>query len=129
MKNDKRGLSHMLASLGYSLQGLWAAVKGESAFRQELVFGVPHLLLSWLLPLAFPVRLYMTALFFALLVVELLNSAIEAVVDLASPEYHVLAKRAKDMASAAIFLTIVLIAVSWFAIVVNIVAFKADLSH
>ena len=121
MKNGKRGFSHMMASLGYSLQGLWAAVKGEAAFRQEIILGVPHLLAAWLLPVAFQVSLYLTAIFFVLLAVELLNSSIEAVVDLVSPEYNLLAKRAKDMASAAIFLILVLIGVSWFAVAVKLI--------
>lgn len=113
MKPGKTGLARLLAAAGYSWQGLKAAYRHEAAFRQEL------LLVLVGVPLAFVVgddkleRLLLVGVLLLLLVVELLNSAIEAVVDLASPEYHSLAGRAKDLGSAAVLLTSLLVAATW----------------
>ena len=70
--------------------------------------------LSILLPFELTQRLLLNGLWLILLSVELLNSAIEAVVDLASPEYHELAKRAKDMGSAAVLMVLTALGVAWF---------------
>ena len=94
------GCKHFLAACCYSLDGLKAAW-GEAAFRQEIVLGLITVPLAWLLPLGFWPAVLLNLIWLALLAIELLNSSLEAVVDLASPEYHQLAKRAKDMASAA----------------------------
>ena len=97
----------------YSLQGLRHAIKNEAAFRQEAILVVIALILLPFLPLSLP---WKALLFFAtcsILIVELLNSAIESVVDLVSPEYHELAGRAKDFGSAAVLLCLVMIGVVW----------------
>lgn len=114
----KRGFARLLAAFFYSLSGLRSAFVSEAAFRQEL------LLFFVLLPVLFflPVSGYLKSLLLIVntmvLIVELLNSGIEAVVDMTAHEYHSLAKRAKDMASAAVLITIVLAAVLWvYAIV------------
>lgn len=89
------------------------AITNEAAFRQEAVILVALLIVLWFLPCAL---LWKGVLFFAstsVLIVELLNSAIESVVDLASPRYHDLAKRAKDLGSAAVLLSIVCALVLW----------------
>jgi len=115
MKNESRGFVHLMKSTKYSLQGLWMAVKNESAFRQELFtclvlvptgFYIADSLLSWTV-LMIPL--------FTLLITELLNSALEAVVDRVGTEIHELSGRAKDMASAAVFLNIIFLLVVWGA--------------
>lgn len=99
----------------YSYQGLFAAVRHESAFRQEALLAVA------LLPLAFWLgRTWMEVAVLALtvvlvLIVELLNSAIEAVVDRISFDWHELAKRAKDYGSAAVHLSLLLCGGVWAA--------------
>jgi len=109
----KTGIARIWAALFYSLNGLRFAIRNESAFRQEsFIVGVLLVVLLFL-PLSF---LWKLLLFFAsivVLIVELLNSSIESVVDMASPEYHILAKRAKDLGSAAVLVSIVLLIVLW----------------
>lgn len=107
------GLTRIIKATGYSWQGLRAAWQNESAFRQEVT------LCLIMLPLAFVVGQTMmeTALLIALLgvvlITELLNSAVEAVVDRVGDEHHDLAGRAKDMGSAAVFISLVLTAIVW----------------
>ncbi|PID41215.1 MAG: diacylglycerol kinase [Proteobacteria bacterium] len=113
MKSKKKGITRIWYAYNYSLAGLKAAYRHEAAFRQEL------LLFLLLLPviLIIPVSPIFTVLLFLVnglvLIVELLNSAIETVVDMVSPDYHELAKRVKDIASAAVFISLLLAAVVW----------------
>jgi diacylglycerol kinase (ATP) len=111
----KTGLARIFHATGYSLAGLRAAYTGESAFRQEV----------WLLIVATPLAFWLgqgwvqTALLLGslmlVLIVELLNSGIEAAIDRVSFELHDLSKRAKDLASAAVLLSLVLSAGIWGA--------------
>ena len=104
----KIGIARIWAAFFYSLNGLGFAISNEAAFRQEAGIVAILLIVLLFLPLSL---LWKGLLFFAttsVLVVELLNSAIESVVDIASPEYHDLAKRAKDLGSAAVLVSIVL---------------------
>ncbi|MBT9494757.1 MAG: diacylglycerol kinase [Paucibacter sp.] len=111
----RTGLARILHATGYSLAGLRAAYTGESAFRQE----------TWLLIIATPLAFWLgqgwvqTALLLGslmlVLIVELLNSGIEAAIDRVSFELHDLSKRAKDLASAAVLLSLVLSAGIWGA--------------
>lgn len=97
----------------YALEGLKACFQTERAFRQELglccLFGV----LSCCLSIDWSLRLLLWSSLILILVTELLNSAIEAVVNLVSPTFHPLAKRAKDMAAASVFLSFVYFAALW----------------
>ncbi len=109
----KTGIARIWAAFFYSLNGLRFAIFNEAAFRQEVCIVVVLLVVLLFLPLSL---LWKGLLFFAttsVLVVELLNSAIESVVDMASPEYHDLAKRAKDLGSAAVLVSIVFAIVLW----------------
>lgn len=109
----KTGITRIWAAFFYSLSGLRHAITNEAAFRQEIVAVVIAIILLIFLPLS---SAWKGLLFFAtasLLVVELLNSAIESVVDMVSPEYHDLAKRAKDLGSAAVLVSIVIAVVLW----------------
>ena len=109
----KTGIARIWAAFFYSLNGLRFAISNEAAFRQEVCIAVVLLVVLLFLPLSL---LWKGLLFFSttsVLVVELLNSAIETVVDIVSPEYHELAKRAKDLGSAAVLVSIVLVIVLW----------------
>jgi len=111
--NKKTGIARILAAFRYSVCGLLAAFKEEAAFRQELFLYIVFLPLLFLLPVS---HFFKALLLFAhtgVLIVELLNSAIEAIVDLASPDYHPLAKQAKDMGSAAVLLSILVVFALW----------------
>lgn len=117
MKPGKTGVARIIDATIYSMQGLKACWIHEAAFRQNLALSVVLFLASfavaanavqWLL-LVFPL--------FVLIISELLNSAVESVVDRIGPEKHELSRRAKDSASAAVFLCLMLIALCWFAII------------
>ena len=109
----KQGLTRLFNALGYSRDGLAAAWKHEAAFREEVL----------LLLVAVPLALYfgqdglaralLIGSLLLVLIVEVLNSGLEAIVDKASPEKHELAKRAKDMGSAAVLLALINAAVVW----------------
>ncbi len=107
------GLKRIINASFYSIAGLKAAIQHEASFRQELLASI--LMLPILIWLPIPSYLkWMTVLAHLLvLITELLNSAVEAVVDLASPEYHLLAKRAKDLGSAAVLLTLIPTGLLW----------------
>ncbi|ANH68434.1 diacylglycerol kinase [Mitsuaria sp. 7] len=111
----RTGLDRILHAAGYSWDGLRAAYRGESAFRQETwltIIGVP--LAFWVGRDWVQVALLAGSLILVL-IVELLNSAVEAVVDRVSFELHDLSKRAKDIASAAVLLSLVLAGGIWAA--------------
>jgi diacylglycerol kinase (ATP) len=111
----KTGIDRIWAAFFYSLNGLRHAISNEAAFQQEIFIVVIASIALLFLPLSF---LWKGLLFFAtasLLVVELLNSAIESVVDMVSPEYNLLAKRAKDLGSAAVLVSIVIALVLWIS--------------
>lgn len=116
MKNGKTGLSHFFAAFGYSISGFKYAFD-EMAFRQELMLGGVHVLLLCLLDVHVLLAVVVSVLFALLLVVELINTAIETVVDLVSPEYNVLAKKAKDVSSAAEAVALLTYLVSWIVAV------------
>ncbi len=116
-KPGDTGLTRLFRAVGYSASGLRAAWQHESAFRQEC------LLVAVLVPAAFWVgeRPFDIALLIAAavqtLAFELINSAVEAVVDRIGHEHHELAGRAKDIASAAVAISLVLLAVVWLGYV------------
>lgn len=113
MKPGKTGLARIVAAFGYSVQGLKAAYRHEAAFRQEcwLVAVLLPIALIWNVGLLAKVLLIGSLLL--ILIIELLNSALEAVVDRIGPEYHELSGRAKDIGSAAVLLTLLLAAITW----------------
>ena len=107
------GMTHCFSALKYSAQGFIACFKDESAFRQECALAIPHFIMLCVIQMDLWMRVLLGGLWFVLIAVELLNSGIEAVVDLASPEQHALAKKAKDCGSAAVMCVLVLIAGCW----------------
>lgn len=115
----KTGLRRVWNALGYSLAGLKAAYLCEDAFRQEVWLAVVLLPTALLLPLPWIGRGLMIASVLLVLVVELLNSAIEAVVDRVSLENHRLAKRAKDIGSAAVLVSLLQVAVVWACVLLQ----------
>lgn len=115
----KTGLRRVWNALGYSLAGLKAAYLCEDAFRQETWLAVLLIPTALLLPLPWIGRGLMIASVLLVLVVELLNSAIEAVVDRVSLENHRLAKRAKDIGSAAVLVSLLLVLVVWVCVLLQ----------
>ena len=109
----KQGLTRLINALGYSRDGLAAAWKNEAAFREEVLLAAIAIPLAIVLGKTGIERALLIGAFLLILIVEILNSGLEAVVDKASPEKHELAKRAKDMGSAAVLLSLVNAAVIW----------------
>ncbi len=107
------GLARIGGAFRYSAAGLRAAVKHEAAFRQELVLGVPMVLLALYLHPGRVQTLLLVGSVVLVWVVELLNSAIEAVADALSTEHHPLLGRAKDLGSAAVMLCLLMAAFTW----------------
>jgi len=101
----------------YAIEGLIHAFKTESSFRVELAFGVLFFPIVYLVPFELIYKLILIITFVMILIVELLNSAIENVVDLVTKEKHPLAKSAKDIAATAVFFTILLHLSCWGIII------------
>ena len=109
----KTGLRRIWNAFGYSLAGLRAAYKHEDAFRQELHLALILIPLALWLPATHIGKVLMIASVLLVLIIELINSAIEATVDRISLENHDLAKRAKDIGSAAVFVSLMNVLITW----------------
>ena len=107
------GLERIIKAFGYSLKGFRAAFENEAAFRQELALAVILIPTGFWLGQTPIEKALLVGVVLMVLVVELLNSAVEAVVDRVSDEHHELAGRAKDLGSAAVFLSLVVVLVVW----------------
>jgi diacylglycerol kinase (ATP) len=109
----KTGLVRVWNALFYSMAGFAAAFKYEDAFRQEVILAAVMIPLSFFLPVSSVGRALMIAAVLLVLIIELLNSALEASVDRVSIERHPLAKRAKDIGSAAVFVALLNVVMVW----------------
>jgi len=113
---SKGGIARIWNATCYSAEGFRAALKHEHAFRQELLLSAALLPIALWLPIVPMERAILVASLLLVLLVELINSAIEAVVDRISSETHELSKRAKDLGSAAVSVSIVIVLVTWATI-------------
>ena len=111
------GLKRIRLAGVYAFNGLVAAARGEAAFRQELLLAVVFIPIAVLLDISRLERVLLIVVTVLILVAEILNSAIEAVVDRIGPEYHELSGRAKDMGSGAVLICILLWVYVWADIV------------
>ena len=109
----KTGLRRIWNAFNYSLDGLSAAYRHEDAFRQEVWLALVLIPVACFLPASNLGRALMITSVLLVLMVELLNSAVEAAVDRISLENHRLAKRAKDIGSAAVLVSLINVAVGW----------------
>ena len=109
----KTGLRRLLNALRYSLEGFASAYRHEDAFRQEVLLAAVLVSVSFWLHVSGLERAVMLASVMLVLVVELLNSAVEAAVDRVSLERHRLSKRAKDIGSAAVFVALANVLIVW----------------
>ena len=109
----KTGLRRVFNALFYSLDGFRAAFQHEDAFRQEALLAAVMIPLALFLPVSGLGKALMVGAVLLVLIVELVNSAVEATVDRISLENHQLAKRAKDIGSAAVFVSLVNVAAVW----------------
>ena len=109
----KTGLKRVRSAFFYSMAGLRAALRHEDAFRQEVFLAVLLIPAAFFTPATGTGKAVLIAAVLLVLIVELLNSAVEAAVDRISLENHVLAKRAKDIGSAAVLLALINVPVVW----------------
>ena len=109
------GLQRILNATGYSLAGFKAAFQNEAAFRQIILINSLLIPLSFFMPVSRVEQVIMIVVCLLAIIVELINSAIEAVVDRVSMEQHPLSKNAKDMGSAAQFVALAIITLTWGA--------------
>ncbi len=115
----KTGVRRLVAALGYSLRGIAAAFRQEDAFRLESLLALILVPTALALRVSGTARALMIASILLVLVVELLNSAVEAAVDRISLEPHYLAERAKDIGSAAVFVSLINVAFVWLLILLD----------
>ena len=109
----RRGIARLIAAAGYSFAGLRSAFASEEAFRLEVVVFVLFTPVALYLGENGVERALLIGVLLLLMIIELLNTAVEAVVDRIGSDYHELSKQAKDVGSAAVFLGMVLVALVW----------------
>ena len=117
---SKSGLKRILSAFFYSIEGFKAAWRMEHAFRQEFILVVCATIIALLLPVSALEKLMLIGVFILVLIVELINSAVEAVVDRVSLERNPLSKNAKDFGSAAVFLSLGLAAATWAVVLIPV---------
>ena len=115
----KTGLRRLINAAGYSLHGFASAFRHEDAFRQEVLLAAVLIPVALLLDVPGTGKALMIAAVLLVLIVELLNSAVEAAVDRISLDRHLLSKRAKDIGSAAVFVSLVNVAVVWILVLLG----------
>jgi len=115
-RKGKSGFTRIWNAMFYSLDGLAAAFRHEDAFRQEVLVAIVLIPIALVVPAPGMGKAMMVGSVLLVLIVELLNSAIESATDRISLEDHVLAKRAKDMGSAAVMLSLINVPVVWLLV-------------
>ena len=111
--NETGGLTRVIRAFGYSFKGFRACYRHEAAFRQEVWVGIVVIPLGIWLGYDGVEKALLTASWLLVLIVELLNSAVEATVDRFGPEHHKLSGRAKDIGSASVFAAVSLAILVW----------------
>ncbi len=114
------GIKRLIKAAGYSFKGLRYAFRSEAAFRQESMVAAVLIPLALWLDVSSAERILLVSAVVLVLVVELFNTAIEAVVDRVGVEYHLLAGAAKDTGSAAVFLSLLLCIFVWGTVLVSL---------
>lgn len=113
MANNTTGLTRIIKAAGYSWKGFRAAWVNEAAFRQEGIAAIIAVVIACWLDVDAITRVLLIGSVLIVMIVEIINSAIEAVVDRIGSEHHELSGRAKDMGSAAVLLAIVIALITW----------------
>ncbi len=114
---SNRGFKRLINAFFYSMAGLKAAWKNEAAFRQEVIVGIIFVPAGFFIGETGTQKAILVISYLIIPLVELLNSAIEAIVDRIGTERHELSGRAKDIGSAAVFISICIAVIAWLLIV------------
>ncbi len=118
-KPGNGGIKRIIKAMGYSIQGLRAAFKHEAAIRQEILLLLISIILAIMFDVSVIERILMIGVVVLVLIIELVNSAIEAVVDRIGVEHHELSGRAKDIGSAAVMVALVFATFTWVYILIS----------
>ncbi|MCL1113949.1 diacylglycerol kinase [Shewanella basaltis] len=118
---NNHGLKRVFRATGFSIKGLKSAWQNEAAFRQEAILAIIMLPIALIVDVSTTERILMVMTLLIVLIVELLNSAIEAVVDRVGDEIHPLSGQAKDIASAAVFISLALCAITWAIVLIPLI--------
>ncbi len=113
MANNTTGLTRIIKAAGYSWKGIRAAWTHEAAFRQEGIMALFAIILACWLNVDAITRVLLIGSVVLVIIIEILNSALEAIVDRVGTDYHELSGRAKDMGSAAVLMAIILALFTW----------------
>lgn len=116
MKPGRTGIKRLFYATGYSIQGLKAAWLNEAAIRQEIITSILLITITFFLPVTKVEQIMMIGCLVFVVIVELMNSAVEAVVDRVGSEWHELSGRAKDIGSAAVLIALIFSAFTWMFI-------------
>ena len=114
MKATDKGIKRILKAFVYSYQGFVAAFKSEAAFRQDIAVFIVFGIIAMFLPVVMVEKLRLISALIIILLAELINTAIETVVDRISDEYHELSKKAKDIGSLIVLLAFVYAILQWW---------------
>ncbi len=113
-----KGLERLFKAFGFSMQGLSAAFRNEAAFRQEIYLSIVIFPLGIYLGETGTERALLVSVIFLVLITELINSGVEAVVDRFGGEHHELSGRAKDIASAAVLISLINVLIVWGCVLI-----------
>ena len=113
------GLTRAIKAVGYSLAGFRAAFRSEAAFREELVLVAVGIAAAFYFHVSGLERAVMIGSLLLVLIVEIINTAVETTIERISPEIHSLSKKAKDLGSAAVFLSLINVAAVWALILLG----------
>ena len=122
-KTGVTGITRVINAMGYSWLGITAAYRYEAAFRQELALTLLLAPIALYFAPSYADKALLIASLVFILLIEILNSAIEAVVDRQGDEIHPLSGRAKDMGSAAVFLAFIIAGLIWFSVFSEMLGF------
>jgi diacylglycerol kinase (ATP) len=121
MKSSEKGIKRILKAFCYSFDGFISVFRSEAAFRQDVVFCLVMGVLAFFLPIQKTELVLLIFPLFLILMAELINTAIESVVDRIGEEYHLLSKKAKDIGSLLVLLSFVYWAISWGIILLPLI--------
>ena len=118
MKSPYTGLQRIIHAFKYSFEGLFAAFKSETAFKQDILLCLFAVVALFFINVSLLNKILLALSLVFIILAELINTAIETIVDRISPEKHHLSKKAKDIGSAIVMLTILSVAVLWVAVII-----------
>lgn len=119
MKSPHTGITRILKAIVFSYDGFKAAYASEAAFRQDLIVVCIGFIALFFLPVSLVAKALMASSLLLILLMELVNTAIETVIDRISEEYHLLSKKAKDIGSLLVLLSFLNAAMIWAAVIIQ----------